>query len=150
MKDFYAEKQKEFADVQRNFTFAGVTFEIKPVMPGDAMADLAILGTPNAGGEHLYDTLVHIIRRSLKPDYRKRWDDLLVEERDVPITVDVLTELVNALVEEENALVEERTGRPTRPPSLSGTSGRNGETSTTGDSASREELASIRSPSAPV
>jgi len=148
-KDFYEEKEKEFADVNRSFTFAGVHFEIKAVMPGDAMADLAMIGDPNSG-EHVYDILVSIVRRTLKPEYRPLWNDLLVQERDVPITLDVLTSLVRSLVQEENALVEERTGRPTQPPSPSGGSARNGETSSTVGSASKEARATTSSPSVPV
>jgi hypothetical protein len=149
MTDFYAAKAEELAGIERSFTFAGVEFRIKPVMPADAAADLAEIQMDRLA-DNYYDTIVSIVRRSLRPEYRSRWDDLLAAEREVPITLEVLAQLVAELSNEEARMLEERTGRPTQPSSPSGSTGENGSTKSTDVSESREEVASMVSRSVPT
>ncbi len=150
MKDFYEARAKEFAEIDRGFTFAGVEFKLKPVMPADVQGDLHMLGHMDDFTDNLYDHMVGIVRRTLRPEYRATWDQVLAQEREVPITLQMLSELVGAISEEDQALVAEETGRPTQPPSPSGVTASSASTRSTGNSDSKERAGSATSRSVPA
>ncbi len=133
MTDFYDAVADELDGIDRSFTFAGVEFKIKPVAPADVSADIAEIQLDRLT-DNYYDAIVSIVRRYLRPEYRKRWDDFLAAEREIPITLDMLSNLVAHLVNEETAILEERVGRPTQPPSPSGNTGGSTTTKSTGTS----------------
>lgn len=149
MKDFYEAKRELVADVKREFTFAGVRFELLPVMPGDAYGDWAELGNGNYDG-NVWDLLVGVVRRSLQPPFRDQWDRVLAQEREVPITLDTISALIVGIIQEEDELVEKLTGRPLESSSPSTSTPENTATRSTGDSESPAAKASRPSTSVPV
>ncbi len=136
-EDFYEAQRVQFEGIERSFVFAGVEFGIKPVLPADVEADLIHLNSEKFD-ENAFDFGVHMIRRTLRPEFRARWDALLVEEREQPITLKMIYSVIGQIAKNNQSLVEAETGRPTQPPSPSGNTGGSISTKSTDDSDSPE------------
>jgi hypothetical protein len=138
----YDEDVAKYEGVTRTFTLRGVEFTAKPIMPADAVSDLAFLGTGKFEGS-LYVLLTGIIRRTLVAASRDAWDELLLSDLDVPIALDTFSRIANELVEDS-------AGRPTQPPSPSGATGGTTTTPSTDGFVSPGVAASAVSTSGPA
>lgn len=108
MSKDYDAKARELEGTTREFTLRGRTFRAKPTMPGDAFDDLADLQSGKPSTNRIYGLLASIIRRTLVPDSREAWDELIAADLDVPIETMILAEIADDLVTGE-------TGRPPQP-----------------------------------
>lgn len=133
MKD-YDEQRRSLEGVERTFRLGGIEFRAAPAMPAEALSDLADLqsGTKT---DQAFKTVTGVIRRTLKPESRTDWDELLQRDLDVPIDLGVLLEVADDLV-------TATTGRPTQPPSRSGNTDESTSTRSTDGSGSLVEAAS--------
>lgn len=128
------------------FSLRGVAFKAKPRMtPQDFGAWLKFvsdLGKGELTGDPFL-IVSEMIERTLLPECRERWRELLAQDVDVPIRFGTLIEIGDAI--SENAA-----DRPTTPPSPSGNSDTNGVTRSTDDSVTRAPAASTLSPPTPA
>ena len=101
-------------------------FIAKPTMSGQDFGAITALANGSAEGD-LFKVLSTAIRNTLIASEREKWDAIWKLDLDVPITWEETLAVANELC-------EEATGRPTQPLSLSGRSGENGQTRSTGAS----------------
>lgn len=115
-------------------------FEFKPTM---SAKDFGTAASAQEMKGNLFENVASVVRNTLIPSERKRWDDLWEMDLDVPITFEELDAFIAKLIASESS-------RPTQPPSPSGSTAKNTEPSSTGNSASPAVPATPPSPSLPV
>jgi hypothetical protein len=128
MKNF-DDDVRDLEGVTHEFTLRGETFVAKPIVPG---AELSKVGGFETNPGEMWQITADVIRATLKPEYRERWDQVLTAEYDIPIGLDKLIEIMNWLVERS-------TGRPPTLPSPSGNTGASTTTKSTDGSGSTAE-----------
>jgi hypothetical protein len=130
----------------REITVNGRTFQAMTAMPAEAFSDFGDLVMDMGEGtfaRKAFHRLTDIIRRSLKPDERDRWDKFIEEDLDPPIDIDMLMKTADGLT-------AAATGRPSQPPTPSGNGEASRPTGSTDVSGSQAEAATTSSPSAPA
>ena len=111
MKNYDTEREK-LDGIVREFTLGGVTFQAMAAMPGEALSDLADV-QKNPEKEGSWGIVAEAIRRTLLPDQREGWDEVLAKDLNPPITFALLMRVAGDLL-------EEATGRPPVPATSSG------------------------------
>lgn len=126
----------------RPVVLRGVTFQAKPTMHARDFGAFSTIASGEVQG-NLFELVNGVIRNTLVPSERERWDDLLAMDMAVPIDWAELVALADTIA-------GRAVDRPTVPPSPSGST--NGSTSTRSmdGSGSTEAQVSLTSSSGPA
>ncbi len=130
----------------RTFTLReGYEFEFKPTM---SAKDFGLMTRFRADGTvanvgDFFELVSGVVRRTLVPSERERYDKVWDEDLDNPITFAELTELANKVMTDD-------AGRPTQQPTSSGPSASSDTPNSTENSGSKERSGSTISRSVPV
>lgn len=146
MEDFYENDLKENEGKTRTFTFCGEQFVAKPIMSAEdvsTLTDIGLDGNENTSSREMFPQINAVIRRTLVPDSRTLWDQVIAVDRPIPISMLSLSRVASWLLVEE-------AGRPTEPLPSSGTSDGSGSTTSTEGSDSKADPVSATSRSVPA
>ncbi len=122
-------------------TIRGVTFQFKPIMDAIDFGAFSTIASGEFTG-NLFALVNDVIRHTLIESERERWDAFLAFEKDLPIEWQELVALADEIA-------GRAVGRPTVPPSPSGSTNGNSGTPSTGASASTVGPVLANSPSGP-
>ncbi len=143
MKEFDSPAELAALDgVYQEFTLRGVEFRAYADMDQKDFGRMTAIGA-NAHEGDMAAEISDAIRNTLHPDYRARWDDLLGQYLDPPITFETISAI-------GTFLMAGATGRPTTSPAPSTTTAARTATGSTDESGSRAAQASETSRSVPV
>lgn len=121
--------------VTREVALRDSVFKAKPTMAARDVGILSLIENANYDLD-VFEAASAVVRRTLIPEERPRWDKFWADQEDVPVPV-----TIEELLQLCNRLVEVATGRPTQSPAPSGNGDGPTSTSSTGDSGLPAETA---------
>lgn len=143
MKDF-DELRREREQRERSFRIAGREFFFRPALPAAQYSlYLELMDKMREGRwpEGSFETLNETVLQLLEEESRDHWRVTIAENNGNPVSFEDIADVIDYCVAVQTA-------RPTKPRSLSGSTGESGGTPSTDGSGSREEQAPTRSISA--